>query len=226
MSNRRFLFSVTLATGVVVSQFAHADEEMRQAAEDYYGGEMTSSFLFVGAGALHAGAGVYSLTRDGDFAKSFGWSSIILGALTAIGGGGYGFTVAPRAKYFEDLAVKDRVRYVKEESEHIQGTNDRFALYLGFEITETIVGAGLTTYGFVQDKDVVKGIGLATAIQGVSLLALDIPGALRAQSYRDRVKAFGQKTQGKSTGPLPRPRVGVVPGSGERPWLFSVAGSF
>lgn len=224
MSFRTFLVSVTFATSIVVSPPLHADEEMRKAAEDYYSGEMTSSFLFVGVGALHAGVGVYSLTRDGDFAKSFGWSSVILGALTAIGGGGYGFTVAPRAKHFEELAAKDPVKYRSEELEHIQGTNDRFALYLGFEITETIVGAGVATYGFAKDKDVVKGIGLATAIQGVSLLALDIPGALRAQSYRNLVRdRFGAKVSAKAT---LRPRVGVVPGSGREPWLLSVAGSF
>lgn len=227
MSFRGFAFAVTLATSVVLSRSVHADEEMRTAAHDYYTGEITSSYLFIGVGALHAGAGVISLTQEGDFAKSFGWTSVILGALTAIGGGGYGFTVAPRRAHFEELATKDRVKYRQEELEHIQGTNDRFALYLAFEVSETIVGAGVATYGFVKDEDVAKGIGLGVAIQGVSLLALDVPGALRAQSYRDLVRdRFGAKISGKSTAPSPRPRLGMSPGLGSEPWLFTVRSAF
>jgi hypothetical protein len=226
MSSRNLGFAAALSGILFLSRSVHADEEMRQAAHDYYTSEITSGYLFIAAGTLHAGAGVVALTQEGDFAKSFGWTSVVLGALTAIGGGGYGFTVAPRRKYFEDLAVKDRVRYVREETEHIQGTNDRFALYLTFEITETIVGAGVATYGFVKDKDVVKGIGLGFAIQGLSLLALDIPGALRAQSYRDRVtKDFNAKIQGRAEKAF-RPKVGFAPGSGASPWLLSVASSF
>jgi hypothetical protein len=227
MSFRGFVFAATLATSVVLARSAGADEEMRKAAHDYYSGEITSSYLFIGVGALHAGAGVFSLTRDGDFAQSFGWTSVIAGALTAIGGGGYGFTVAPRRAHFEELATKNPVRYRTEELEHIQGTNDRFALYIAFEISETIVGAGIATYGFVKDKDVAKGIGLGVAIQGVSLLALDVPGALRAQSYRDRVRdRFGAKISGKTTVPSPRPRVGISPGLGSEPWLFTVGSAF
>jgi hypothetical protein len=195
--------------------------EMARETHGYYSSEMTSAYLFVAAGAVHAGVGGIALTQSGDFAKSFGYTSVVLGTLTAIGGAGYGFTVKPRGEHFDALLAKDPVKFKSEELDHIHGTNSRFVLYLGFEITETLAGAGVATYGFVKDKDVIKGLGLGTAIQGVSLLALDVPGAIRASSYQDEVRHFDPASARAG-----RPNVGFSVGDGERPWLLTVDGRF
>ena len=219
-----------LALSVLTSALARPAEaepgqltraEMAAETHGYYGSEMTSAFLFVGVGAAQAGAGAIALTRSGDFAKSFGWTSIIAGGLTALGGGGYGFTVKPRGEHFDDLLAKDPAKFKREELEHIQGTNSRFVLYLGFEITEALAGAGVATYGFIKDRDLLKGIGLGVGIQGLSLFALDLPGALRASSYQDQVSRFEPASARRS-----RPRFGLAPGSAERPWLMTVAQRF
>lgn len=204
----------------VVARHAAADEgpvsraEMGDAVRGYYDSEMTSSFIFVGFGAAHAGGGAIALTQKGDFAKSFGWSSVILGGLTSLGGAGYALTVAPRGKYFTSLYAKDPAKFRQEELDHISGTNGRFALYLGFEITETLAGAGVATYGFVKDKDTLKGIGLATAIQGLGLFAIDLPGALRASRYEDQVRRFNPKVAFS------------VGGSEGQPWMATLSQRF
>jgi hypothetical protein len=195
--------------------------QMADEVHGYYGSEMTSAFLFVGVGAAQGAAGGIALTQSGDFAKSFGWTSVIAGALTAIGGGGYGFTVKPRGEHFDGLIAKDPAKFKREELEHIQGTNGRFALYLGFEIAEALTGAGIATYGFVKDRDVLKGVGLGVGIQGLSLFALDLPGALRASSYEDQVRRFEP-----GSARARRPQLGFAVGGAERPWLLSVAQRF
>lgn len=186
---------------------------MRASVDAYYGSEMTSSYLFMGYGAVTAGAGGLSLTQGGDFARGLGLSSLILGGVTLLGGAGYGVAVKIRGDHYRALAASDPERFKLEEGERIRGTNQRFWLYLGSEILEAAAGIGLATWGAVAKNDLWKGVGLGAAIQGVGLFAIDVPGAGRASRYQDEVRRF-------------EPKVGVSVGGGDRPWAATVGGVF
>jgi hypothetical protein len=215
---RRALAVCSFILALCLSLSAHAEgrgtrAQMAEEVHGYYAAELRSGFIFMGAGTVHAGTGVYALTQSGDFAKSYGWTSVILGGLTFLGGGGYALTVIPRGNHFESLFEQDRAKFESEEAEHIAGTNGRFVFYLGFEITETLAGAGVLSYGLIKDKDTYKGIGLGAAIQGLSLFAIDLPGALRAKSYEKKVRSFD-------------PTVAFAVGDAERPWLVTLSQRF
>jgi hypothetical protein len=198
---------------------ARADEasslhaQMEATTRSYYATEMTTSFLFVGYGAVTAGAGAVALTEPGDFARGFGLSSLILGGVTMLGGAGYGLAVKVRGDYYASLAHQDSAQFKREESERIRGTTSRFALYLGSEIAETLVGIGLATYGLAANNDLIKGIGMGAALQGIGLFVIDAPGAGRASKYEDEVRRFN-------------PKIGVSLGGNGRPWAATIGHAF
>ena len=51
-----------------------------------------------------------------------------------------------------------------------------------------VAGAGVATYGFVSDKDVWKGVGVAA--EAATFFALDAFGSARAVDYEEHVKRF------------------------------------
>jgi hypothetical protein len=192
------LLAITL--GVVGSMFvsssARADDaspardSMTNAVHDYYAAEVKTSFLFMGYGAVTAGAGALALQEEGDFARGFGWSSVALGGTTALGGAAYGIAAALRGDHYERLAKNDPKRFKQEESERIAGTNSRFWLYLGSELLETAAGIGIAAYGMATNDDLLRGIGAGAALQGIGLFVIDVPGAGRAARYQEQVRAF------------------------------------
>lgn len=190
----RLLLSTLLASVLVLtaSSSANADDAMPMtgAVRDYYAAEVKTSFLFMGYGAVTAGAGAVALQEEGDFARGFGWSSVALGSATALGGAAYGIAAKLRGDHYEELARNDPKRFKEEESERIAGTNRRFWLYLGSELLETAAGIGIAAYGMATNDDLLRGIGAGAALQGIGLFVIDVPGAGRASRYQDQVRAF------------------------------------
>jgi hypothetical protein len=215
----RAAFALALALACASPSAARADEassphaQMEAVTRSYYATEMTTSFLFVGYGAVTAGAGAVALTEGGDFARGFGLSSLILGGVTMLGGAGYGLAVEVRGDYYASLAQRDPARFKREESERLRGTTSRFALYLGSEIVETLAGIGLATYGLAANNDLIKGIGMGAALQGIGLFVIDAPGAGRASKYQDEVRRFN-------------PQIGVSVGGSGRPWAATIGHAF
>jgi hypothetical protein len=187
--------------------------QMQKDVHNYYGSEITTGFLFLGYGAVTAGAGGATLTQSGDFARGLGLSSLVLGSVTAVGGAGYALAVKFRGDYFENLAATDPVRYKREEADRIEGTNARMPLYLGYEIVQTLAGIGIASYGFAAKNEMWRGIGIGTAIQGIGLFVIDTPGAGRAARYQDQVQKF-------------HPEVGLSVGGAGRPWGATIGQRF
>jgi hypothetical protein len=188
-------------------------EQMRDSTRGYYDAELRSAYAFVLFGSVTSVAGGALRTEGGDFGKGFGWASLLGGGLTALGGAAYGLTVVPRREYYVSLFEKDPARFEREEAAHIAGTNFRFVFYLGLEVATALAGAGVVAYGFVQDDDLLKGIGTSVALQGTGLFLLDLLGALRASSYADEVDRF-------------EPKLHVSVGAKGQPWLASVSHAF
>ncbi|HEY8075707.1 MAG TPA: hypothetical protein VIF62_16390 [Labilithrix sp.] len=190
----RFLALLALAAVLAAPSVARADEAaastMHAAVRDYYDAEVKTSFLFVGFGAVTAGGGAVALTEPGQFAHGLGWSSLVLGGLTAVGGAGYGVAAKLRGDHYEDLLARDPAAFKREEGDRIAGTNKRFWLYLGYELLETAAGVGIAAYGAAAKNDSLRGVGVGTAAQGIGLFVIDVPGAGRASRYQEQIKSF------------------------------------
>jgi hypothetical protein len=202
----RIVSSIVFLVALMATRSANADDSslsparMQATAHRYYDDEMTVSYLFGGFGAVTAGGGAVALTQSGDFAHGFGFSSLVLGSLTVLGAVGYGVAVKIRGDYYGGLADTDLARYQREEAEHIAGTTSRFWLYLGFELAETVAGAGIATYGFAAKNDFAKGVGIGVATQGIGLFVIDVPGSIRAKRYQDDVTHFTPARSGATAG--------------------------
>jgi hypothetical protein len=208
-----FLLASGAASTARAADSAPSPAQMQSDVRAYYGAEFSTAFLFVGYGAVTAGAGGAALTQAGDFAHGLGFSSLILGGVTALGGVGYAIAARVRGDYFESLAARDPLQFKREEGDRIAGTTGRFPLYLGYEIAQTLAGIGIASYGLAAKNDLWRGIGIGTAIQGIGLFVIDAPGAGRAQRYRDQVDRFN-------------PEVGVSVGGQGRPWMATVGQRF
>lgn len=214
LEHRSLLRIATCALALTLTGVARADDAQMQATvRTYYGNEMTTGFLFMAYGAVTAGAGGVVLTESGDFARGLGASSLILGGSTFLGGIAYAVAVKIRGGYYTNLVDTDPVAYQREEAERIHGTNQRFILYLGSELLETLAGIGIATYGFAAKDELYKGIGVGAALQGIGLFVIDAPGAGRAARYQDEVLRF-------------HPNVSASIGSGTRPWALTLGQAF
>jgi hypothetical protein len=201
------------APALAAAEASAAPATARALAREYYDEEMTSAFLFIAYGVVTGGVGSLGLTQSGDFAHGLGWSSLILGGVTALGGVGYGVAVKVRGDHYRGLAEADPAAFAREEGEHVGGTHRRFALYLGAEIAEALAGIGMATYGLAAKNELWKGIGVGAAIQGIGLFVIDVPGAGRAARYHDDVRRLG-------------PSLGVSVGGVARPWAATLSQSF
>jgi hypothetical protein len=188
-------FAIGLA-GITGTSVAGAEEPattvtpIEAEARRYYDDEVTASFLFGALGGVTALTGALALTQSGDFARGYGFSSLIAGGVTLVGAVGYAIAAKSRGSYFGGLASTDVARFKQEESEHIGGTASRFWLYLGTELLIAAAGLGAMTYGVAAKNDLWRGIGAGVAIQGIGLFVIDVPGSMRASRYHDAVLRF------------------------------------
>jgi hypothetical protein len=181
---------------LTAAQSAAADEppitrdQMEADMLSYYGGERLSAYVVLGLSAASVGGGAYLVTRKDDFSRGLGWPLLTVGAIEAIGAVSYAFTVGAEIEHYQELLAKDPAQFQKEEQPHIHGTTSRFIYYRITEVSITLAGAGLGTYGFAANKDVFKGVGVGLFAIGLPLVIIDTINNDRAGTYEDHVTRF------------------------------------
>jgi hypothetical protein len=176
--------------------------EMASHMNDWFEGEQNEAYVFLGAGVLSAGGGAYLVTRDEDMAKGAGWTLIAVGGLMTIFSITYSLGLSPKHDELKDQLAKDPAAYKREETERMEGIADRFVLYRWTEIGLVAIGAGLITYGVIEEKDTFTGIGIALAGEAAVVLGLDYFAERRAHTYLDHLHDFDPASA--STSPLTR----------------------
>jgi len=183
----------------------------------YYGGERVAAFVIGGMGAAAAGTGAYLVTRDGDLARSLGWSWIAVGGLQVLGAAFYALQVGGEIDHYEHALASDPAGYRSEELDHLRGTSSRFVFYRAFELGLTLAGAGMAGVGFATGRDAWKGAGIGVGSLALPLFVIDSFNDARARRYRGEVQRFA-------------PAVGFGPsggaGGGTGGWSVSLGGSF
>jgi len=179
----------------------------------YYGGERLSAYVIGSVGTLAAGSGAFLVTRDSSFDRGLGWPWLVMGGLEGLGAVFYAFQVGGEIDHYESVLARDPAAYRAEEMEHLHGTSSRFVIYRTVELTLTLGGAGLATYGFAAHRDVWKGAGIGVGSLALPFLVIDTFNDGRASRYLDEVRRY-------------QPSVGVQPVDGQRGWMVSVAARF
>jgi hypothetical protein len=179
----------------------------------YYGGERVAAYVIGGMGAAAAGAGGYLATRDGDLARSLGWSWLVTGGLELLGATFYAVQVGGEIDLYERALERDPAGYRAEELDHLRGTSSRFVFYRAFELGLTLAGAGMAGYGFATGRDAWKGAGIGVGSLALPLFVVDSFNDARATRYRGEVQRFA-------------PAVGLAPNGVAGGWSVSLSGRF
>jgi hypothetical protein len=191
MASRRWVLVIALS---LVSSNALAagptQSEMAGHMEDWFDGEQSEAFVFLGFGVASAGGGAYLVTRDDDMARGAGWTLIAVGGLMTIFSITYSLGLSPKHDELKDQLAKDPAAYKREETDRMEAIADRFVLYRWTEVGLFAIGAGLATYGLIEDKDTFTGIGIALAGEAAIVLGLDYFAERRAHTYLDHLHDF------------------------------------
>jgi hypothetical protein len=198
------------------SRSAFADDSRAAIRDDlhtYYDGEQNTAFLFLALGAASAANGAVFASGDQDFSRGIGWSMVAMGVLQALGSVYYASAVEAKASELDGMLSVDPARFKRVEAAHIHGTTSRFVLYRLSELGIAVAGAGVATYGFIENRDAWKGAGIGIAAEALTFFVLDSFGVARAHAYEERVRRFD-------------PSLALDIGGRDRPWSMGMAARF
>lgn len=145
-----------------------------------------------------------------------GWPLLTLGGLETLAAIFYAVQVGGEIDHYESALAADLAVFRREELAHIQGTTSRFLFYRLAEVTLALGGAGVSTYGFIANRDVYEGIGIGVFALALPLLLIDTVNDGRATRYQDRVNRFDPSAHTSDPASL-----GITP----TPWYASFGGT-
>lgn len=173
-----------------------SSDEMASHMQDWFDGERSEAYIFLGAGLVSLGGGIYLVTREDDLAKGAGYSTAILGGLMTVFSITYNLSLGPTHDDLKDDLRKDPVKHKQDETKRMEAIADRFVAYRWAEIGALAVGAGLITYGTLEKKRTFTGVGIGLAAEAALLLGLDYFAERRTHDYLDKLNAFSPGTAG------------------------------
>jgi hypothetical protein len=141
----------------------------------------------MGLGLAGIGTGIPLLLQDGDFERGAGWTALIIGGLQLIGAIAYAIDVSGTWNHYTTALAEDPAAFREEETEHMNGTIDRFLIYTTTEIVLTLTGVGIAVGGFAADEDVLKGVGISMAALWLPIVIIDLINQARGRTYLERV---------------------------------------
>ena len=183
------IFAV-LSSAVPAPASAQVDG-MRADMHDYFGGETAEAWVFLGVGALALGGAAYGFGfSDDPYLEGAGWPVGIVGLIQVAAGL---VLLARTPGQVGDLDAQldtDPAGYRTDELTRMETVNDQFDLLAIVEVGLIAAGAGLATWGFLDDEPFAAGLGVGLAAQAAIMLVLDLVAAARADTYTSAIEAF------------------------------------
>lgn len=165
-------------------------QHMTLLMEDYFGGEKSQAYVFLGAGLAAFGTSAFLFTRPDDLAHGAAYPVLVVGVLEATAGtvllAATGGRVAERKRQIES----DPAGFKSAEQARMEGVMKQFSWIEYIEIASALTGLGLYTYGEVGKRPVVAGVGIGLALQSTVMLGLDFLADRRGQRYVNALSGF------------------------------------
>ena len=162
---------------------------MTSAMHTYFEGEKDEGVVFFGAGFTALAGGSLLYTRQTDFARGMMYPVVTIGVLELVVGAVVHFrTDAQVAGLDHDMAT-DASAYRMRELDRIRKVNTSFKWLKWIELGLTVGGTGVAIFA-PRDQQLLKGIGVGLAVQGVVMLTLDVLAARRAEDYTTALEGF------------------------------------
>lgn len=184
---RALVVLVLMSASVAVAESENTvNPQLRAALKTYFRGERTAglvAFTVSGASALTAGS--LLVASNTDLGRSAGWVNIGFGALELVAGLYFGLSSFGREQSLAALLAKDEAEFVRAERSRMERITTRFQpILLGVWGATGLAGGVLAGVGAASRDDVMLGLGLGLAVQGLVMFLLDF-------AVLDRANGFG-----------------------------------
>lgn len=180
----RALALLTLLAGPALAQRAPGDP-LRDQLHAWHRGERVSGFVpFLGSGVASTVTGGLLVAGGSPLGRGAGWVSIGFGALEVVAGLFFGLSSFGAEAARDAALTADREAFVASERARVARITDRFQpILLATEGAIALTGGALAGAGAVRRDELLLGLGLGLAVQGVVLFLLDWAVLDRAQAY-------------------------------------------
>ena len=189
----RFLLVVLcLAPWASRAEESLSTEQLRVHLHDYYRGERLSGFLpFTGSGVGALVGGSLLVTSGGEVGRGAGWVNIGFGALEVIAGLYFALSSYGKERALDEALTLDPAAFAKSERERVARITGRFQpILLAVEGVLSVGGGVLAGVGGLQRDELLLGVGLGFAVQGLVMFLLDWAVLDRASAYGTALSLF------------------------------------
>jgi hypothetical protein len=184
---RALLLVVALSAGVAVAEEGsdRPGEVLRTQLATYYRGERLAGFVpFTVSGVAGLAAGSLLVGSNTDLGRAAGWVNIGFGALELVAGLVVGFSSFGRERSLAELLAKDEGEFLRAERARVERITKGFQpILLGVWGATALAGGVLAGVGGATRDDVMLGLGLGLAVQGLLFFLLDFAVLDRANAY-------------------------------------------
>jgi hypothetical protein len=190
----RSLLLLTLVASVALAQEPSLTptDAIRVHLHDYYRGERLSGFVpFVGSGVGSLVAGSLLLTGNTDFGRGAGWVNLSFGVLEVVAGLYFALSSYGKERALDEALTASPADFARSERERVARITNRFQpILLAVEGALSVGGGAFAGVGALRHDELMLGLGVGFAIQGLVMFLLDWAVLDRASAYATALSVF------------------------------------
>jgi hypothetical protein len=184
--------SLALAQEPTLLPASLTTDQVRVHVHDYYRGERLSGFVpFVGSGVGALVAGTLLLTSNTALGRGAGWTNLSFGVLEVVAGLYFALSSFGKERTLDEALTANPAEFARTERERVARITSRFQpILLAVEGVLSAGGGALAGIGALRRDDVMLGVGLGFAVQGLVMFLLDWAVLDRASAYSTALSLY------------------------------------
>ncbi len=192
----RLLLLLPLAASVAFAQEASPvltpTDQVRLQMHEYYRGERLSGFVpFTGSGVGSLVAGSLLLSSNTELGRGAGWVNLSFGVLEVVAGLYFALSSYGKERSLDAALSANPAEFARSERERVARITNRFQpILLAVEGVISAGGGVVAGVGALQKNDLMLGLGLGFAVQGLVMFLIDWAVLDRASAYGTALSIF------------------------------------
>lgn len=167
-------------------------EQLRLQMHEYYRGERLSGFVpFVGSGVGSLVAGSLLLSSNTQLGRGAGWVNLSFGVLEVVAGLYFALSSWGKERALDAALTANPAEFARTERERVARITHRFQpILLAVEAAISAGGGVVAGVGALRNDDLLLGLGLGFAVQGLVMFLIDWAVLDRASAYGTALSIF------------------------------------
>jgi hypothetical protein len=192
MTRSLLLLSLVASVAFAQETTLTPSDSLRVHLHDYYRGERLSGFVpFVGSGVGSLVAGSLLLTGNTDFGRGAGWVNLSFGVLEVVAGLYFALSSYGKERALDEALTANPADFARTERERVARITNRFQpILLAVEGALSVGGGAFAGVGALRHDELMLGLGVGFAIQGLVMFLLDWAVLDRASAYATALSVF------------------------------------